>query len=163
MKIKQILSIAVIAGGLAVSMQSCKSKPKDADVQAKVSQALSTTPGVSVSVVDGVVTLNGEVADDATKQAAESAAKALEKEGVKSVNNNLTVTPPPPPPPAVTADDALTSGVNAVLAAYKGVTADVKEGIITLRGDVKRADLTNLMQALNALGAKKIENQLNIK
>lgn len=163
MKLKQILSIAILAGGLAVSMQSCKSEPKDTEIQSKVSAALVSTPGVTVTVDKGVVTLSGEVADEATKQAAETAAKGLEKDGVKSVNNNLTVTPPPPPPPVVSADDTLTSGVNAVLAAYKGITAEVKDGVVTLRGDIKRADLTNLMQALNALGAKKIENQLNIK
>ena len=46
-------------------------------------------------VKDGVVTLSGQVKDEAAKSSAETTAKGVK--GVKSVINNLTVAPPPAP------------------------------------------------------------------
>jgi hypothetical protein len=43
------------------------------------------------------------------------------------------------------------------------VQAEVMNGVITLRGQVKRDNLQQLMMDLNALQPKKIDNQLIIK
>lgn len=94
--VKNLFSAIMLTAAIAMVAPSCK--PKDADIQTKVAEAVKATAGVTVSVTDGVATLTGEVADEAAKAAAETAAKAIK--GVKSVVNNLTVTPPPPPPPA---------------------------------------------------------------
>jgi len=50
---------------------SCKGKPKDADITAAIQQKI-TTPGVSVSVKDGVATLTGEVKSESDKASAET-------------------------------------------------------------------------------------------
>lgn len=83
---------------LAVSLFSCS--PSDSSVQQSVNEKLTASPGVTAEVKEGVVTLNGEVADDAAKMAAEDAVKGVS--GVKSVTNNVMVQAavPPPPPPA---------------------------------------------------------------
>jgi len=141
---------------------SCKSKPKDADLTAAIQQKIST-PGVSVSVKDGVATLTGEVKTDADKADAETQAKAVE--GVKSVVNNITIAAPPPTPAPVviSADDALTKGINDLLKDYSTVKADVKDGVVTLTGDIKKSALPKLMAAVHALKPKKVENKLTIK
>ena len=159
MKLKSLLSLLLLAGTTAMIAPGCKSKPKDADVKAKVEAAVAT-PGVSVDVKEGVVTLSGEVADENAKSAAETAAKGLEKEGVVSVTNNLTVTPPPPPPAPVevTVDAALTEAVNAAIKAYSGVKAEVKDGVVMLSGEIKKADQRVLMPILQALKPKKVDN-----
>jgi osmotically-inducible protein OsmY len=97
-------------------------------------------------------------------------AKRLQKipsrnEGVKSVINNATVAPPPPAPAPVTiaADDALVKGVADATKDFKDVKATVNDGVITLTGEIKRADLKTLMQSLHTLKPKKIDNQLVIK
>lgn len=85
---------------LAVCLFACQ--PSDTNVQQAVNEKLTATPGVSAEVKEGVVTLNGEVPDDASKVAAEDAVKGVN--GVKSVTNNIMVqaaVPPPPPPAAV--------------------------------------------------------------
>jgi len=67
---------------------------KHADLKTAVNKAIATNTvlsTVSTSVDDGVITLSGEVKDDATKLAAEAAAKKVY--GVKSVTNNLVVNP----------------------------------------------------------------------
>ena len=147
----------------SVIMMSCGGV-KDSDLQAAIDQKIQTTPemtGVSATVKDGVVTLSGECKDDACKVFTENAVKGMK--GVKSVVNNATVAPPPPPPVTIAVDDALVKGVADATKDFKDVKATVTDGVITLTGEIKRADLKTLMQSLNTLKPKKIDNQLVIK
>jgi hypothetical protein len=137
---------------------------KDSDLQAAIDQKIQTTPemtGVSASVKDGVVTLSGECKDDACKVLTENTVKGMK--GVKSVVNNTTVAPPPPAPVTIAVDDALVKGVADATKDFKDVKATVNDGVITLTGEIKRSDLKTLMQSLNTLKPKKIDNQLVIK
>lgn len=150
---------------MVISLTFVACAPKDADIEKSISTAIAAFPGVSVSVKDGVATITGEVADDATKAAVETAAKAVK--GVKSVSNNITV-PPPPPPPApvvINPDETLQQSVAAIISGQgqAKVTAAVKDGVVTLTGEIKKADLPALIQKLNEIKPKKIENKLVIK
>jgi hyperosmotically inducible protein len=161
MTLKHTALALTLVTGLAMGMTSCKSQEKkDAEAKAKI-EALA--PGVTVEVKDGVATLNGTLADDASKAAAETAAKGVD--GVKSVVNNTTVTPPPPPPAPVVInpDEALTAAATAAAKEYTGVVVTVKDGVVTLTGEAKKADLPKLMQALNSIKPKKVENKLTVK
>lgn len=146
---------------LMLGMASCKKKIKDADIQTAVQTALSANAGlsgVSAAVQDGVVTITGEAKDEAAKAAIEGLVKGIE--GVKSVVNSTSVAPPPV---IISPDAALMKSVSDALASYSGVTADVVDGVVTLSGNLKKSDLPKLMQALNALQPKKIENKLTLK
>lgn len=136
---------------------------KDTDIQKNVADKLNAQAeftGISSSVNDGVVTLTGEVSQEATRTDAESAAKDVK--GVKSVVNNITVAAPAPPPPM--ADDAmLKQGVIDATKDFPTVTATVNNGEITLTGSIKRDRLDALMQSLNTLNAVRINNQLTIQ
>lgn len=140
---------------------SCK--PKDADIEKNVVTAVGAYPGVQVNVIDGVATLTGEVADEAAKTGAVSAAKGVKN--VKSVNDNLTIATPPPPPVEINPDVTLQQTANTTIQnlSLTTVQATAKEGVITLTGTIKRAELRGLMEKLNELKPKKIENQLTIK
>lgn len=164
MKVTKVLAVMMIA--LAVGFVSCK--PKDADIKTAVEQAISAIPdaaGATIEVKDGVATISGEFKDEAAKAAAEAAAKAVK--GVKSVVNNGTITPPPAPvvaaPVEVSADAALISSVADATKDFTTVKADVKDGVVTLTGEIKKADLPKLMQSLNALKPKKVDNKLTVK
>jgi len=165
---KSILNYLIVLASatmIAATLSSCG--PKDADIKAAVTKQMQAMPdmsGMTADVKDGVVTLSGEVKDDATKAMCETVAKGVA--GVKSVVNNCTVAPPPPPPAApvvIAADDPLTKGVTDAIKDFTGVKADVKDGVITLTGEIKKADLKTLMMSLNTLKPKKIDNQLVIK
>ncbi len=148
----------------ATFMTSCG--PNDTKIQAAVESAIKSNPdmaGLNATVKDGVATITGECKDEASKSAVESTVAQVK--GVKQVVNNCTVAPPPPPPAPVivSADETLTRNVSDALKDYPGVTASVKDGVITLTGDIKRANLQKLMQTLNSLKPKKIENKLTIK
>lgn len=160
---KNLLIIAVAL--MAFAMPSCKSKVKDADIKTSVENTLKANPdysGVMVDVKDGVATLSGTVNDETIRTGAATSAKNVE--GVKSVTNNIAVAPPPPPPVVeVTADELLMTSVKDAIKDNTGVVADIKDGVITLTGEIKRTDLPKLMQKLNDLKPKKIENKLTIK
>ncbi|HEU5164176.1 MAG TPA: BON domain-containing protein [Chitinophagaceae bacterium] len=164
-RINQLLAIPLMVLFLIVSVTACKQKTSDADLKTAVDKAIaanSSLSGAYTDVKDGVVTLTGEVKDDAAKTSAEEAAKGVN--GVKSVVNNLTVTPPPAAPVVITADDPLKASVDAAIKNYPGVSATIKDGVVTLTGEIKKANLQKLMMALHALKPKSIDNtQLTIK
>lgn len=159
MKVTKSLFLLIFA--ISIVFVSCK--PKDADIKTAIEQAIAAVSDASNAVIDvkdGVATITGEFKDDATKAAIETAAKAVK--GVKSVVNNGTVTPPPPPV-TISADDALIKGVTDAVKDFTTVKADVKDGVVTLTGDIKKASLPKLMQSLMALKPKKVENKLTVK
>lgn len=164
---KTLASALLLLGTLMLissTIPSCKSKVKDTDIQSSVEANLRGNPdlsGVTVTVNDGVATLSGEVRDAATKAAAESALAGVK--GLKSVSNNITIAAPPAPPVEITADDPLKASVTDAIKDHPGVSAVVNDGVITLTGEIKRSDLTVLMQKLNALKPKKIDNKLTVK
>lgn len=134
--------------------------PKDAEVQASITDTFAATPeltNVTATVTDGVATLSGEVMNEASSALA--ATKAKDIKGVKSVVNNTTIAAPPPMPPV----DGLSQGVMDAVKDFPTVSATVANGEITLTGTIERDKLPTLMQALNSLSPSKINNQLTIK
>jgi osmotically-inducible protein OsmY len=157
----QIIKGMVVA--LFVSLLFTACKPSDSSIAESVKSKISSVAqGLTVDVKDGVVTLGGQVADDATKSAVAAALTGLK--GVKSVVNNITLPPPPPPPVVINPDDTLRKVVDSVFSAksIKGITATVADGVVTLTGDVKKADLVKVMQVANEAKPKKVVNQLKI-
>lgn len=143
-------------------LYSCKGSVKDSDLQAAITektQSIPGTGGITSSVKDGVVTMSGAVTDVTAITAYESAVTNIK--GVKEVVNNVTVATPEPV--VISPDEALQNAANDVVKAYNGVKADVKDGVVTLTGEIRKAELTVLMPLLHALQPKKIENKLTVK
>ena len=154
MKTTKLLMSMVIAATLF--FVGCK--PNDAAIQAAI-QAKEAA-GITVAVAKGEVTLTGEVDDDATKAKAEEIAKA--EKGVKAVINKLTVKPADVPV-VIAEDAALIKNVADATKDFPTVKAEVKDGVILLTGEIKKASLITLMQHLSALKPKKIDNKLTVK
>ena len=148
---------------LAVAFTGCK--PKDSDIQSSL-QAKEPA-GVTVTVIDGVATLSGMVADDAASAADEKIAK--DEKGVKSVTNALTVTPPPPPvvtPPAsltTVLDDATQQKVKDGMKDIPGVTVTFTADKAVLEGAVTAANRKKIMQMLAAAKVKSDVSKLTDK
>lgn len=149
-----------------VLMFSCK--PKDQDLQKTIETVLSTTnTGVQTTVKDGVATLTGVVDSQEAKNVIETTVKGIKD--IKSVVNNIEVKAPDAPAPitpeiTLNADDALKTIINTALTAgnFKDVVIDVKEGIVTLTGSAKKADLATIMQIANEAKPKKVVNELKL-
>jgi hypothetical protein len=65
-------------------------------------------------------------------------------------------------PVVIATDDELIKNTKDVTKDFPGVTADVKDGEITLSGNITRERLQQLMMSLNALHPKKVNNNLTI-
>jgi len=151
--------LSMMLSFMSLHFVSCKAKNKDADINTAIQakqQSDASFAGVNATVSEGVVTLNGQCNDDNCKTNAEKAVSGID--GVKKVVNNITVAAV-----TVTQDDPLKAGAENVVSKYEGVQAEVMNGVVTLRGQVKRSDLQKLMMQLNELQPKKIDNQLIIK
>ncbi|QJR37071.1 BON domain-containing protein [Gemmatimonas groenlandica] len=148
--------ISAVTLSVALALTACA--PKDADVKAAVDTAITGVSGVSVAVTNGVATISGEFADEATR--ASTTAKVAAVKGVKSVADSSTIAPPPV---VISPDDALRTSVATALAAFPTLTATISDGVITLNGEIKKADLPMAMQALSALNPKKIDNKATVK
>jgi hyperosmotically inducible periplasmic protein len=149
---------------LLVIVASCKQGPSDQDIENDLSSKMRTTaPGVIMTVKNGVVTLSGTCPDESCKHTSETAAK--ETRGVKEVVNNIIISAPPAPESTVeiTSTDTLQTSLNSLLSAYKTVKGTVNDGVITLTGEIKRSQLTPLMQSVNELKPKRVVNNLEIK
>lgn len=159
-------SIIIGLAGLSLSVLAlaCSKGPDDATITANVkSKIAADSPALanSVTVVttEGAVTLNGAVDSAAIKAKVEQDAKGVA--GVKSVANNLTVKPPI----TFSEDGTIKTAVMANLTKRNitGVTVEVANGEVTLKGTIERAKLQEVMMAANDAKPKKVNNQMTIK
>ncbi len=156
----RVALIALLFSILSFQMQSCKGENKDASIQTAIASKTATDPNlqtVSAAVVEGIVTLTGQCKDESSRQKAENVVKDIE--GVKKVVNNITVTPVI----QIASDKEIRDGLRDVMSKYGNIQADVNNGIIILRGEIKQNKIQQLMMELNTLRPKRIENQLFIK
>ena len=160
MKVK-VLTVFALAAALFLS--ACGGGKSDADLQKASADKLAADKisGVTVTVKDGVATLTGEVGDQTVKARAEQSAKV---EGIKSVNNNITLKALPPAAPP-SADKMLEGTINESLKKKNitGITVSATDGVVTLTGDVPKAKLAEVMAAANEAKPKKVENKLTVK
>jgi len=157
-KLSRLLLLFATVALISSTIPGCKSKVKDADVKTAVEAALQANPetaGLMVDVKDGVATVSGEAKDEAIKAKATELATAVK--GVKSVENNVSIAAPPPPPVEITADDPLTSAVKDATKDYPTVTATVKDGVISVSGELKSDSWKKLKMALDGLKPKKVD------
>ncbi|GAA3778360.1 BON domain-containing protein [Flavobacterium ginsengiterrae] len=159
MKMKSIL----LGMGIAVSLIACA--PKDADIEKAIMEKLSDTTEVTVTVHEGVATIVGTCDDEAFKKNIERSVKSVK--GVKTVVNNCQIPQPNVEPAAaaviINSDAELDKSVHKVVDSYDGVSVTVVGGVVTLSGEIKRDKLQPLIQRIQELKPKKVDNKLIIK
>jgi osmotically-inducible protein OsmY len=148
----------------------------DAWLTEKVRTALlfhrNVSGSTTVYVQDGIVTLRGEAANQAQKQLTTEYAQDVE--GVKDVNNEMTM----PPTPKTTSefvmesiDDAsITAQVKMTLLYHRSTSAlstkvETNEGVVTLNGKAKNAAEKELVTKLvnDIHGVRSINNRMTIE
>ncbi|MNY03437.1 hypothetical protein D3C86_1360550 [compost metagenome] len=70
---------------------------------------------------------------------------------------------PPAAAVIINSDADLDKSISKVVKSYDGVSATVVGGVVTLSGEIKRSQLTSLMQSVQELKPKKVDNKLTIK
>ncbi len=148
----------------------------DAWIASKVKMALLFHRNVSgikttVDVKDGTVTLKGEAASKAQKDLAGEYAKDIE--GVKTVNNEMTVSSAPDKPEQTSGekiDDAsITAQVKTALLTHRSTSAiktkvETQDGTVTLTGVAKNAAEKSLVTKLvsDIQGVENVNNEMTV-
>lgn len=157
------MKIKSIFWSLSIALLLVACGPKDAEIEKDIIAKMGTMPGMQVTVKDGVATISGVCVDAACKESCENIAKGVK--GVKSVVNNCEIAAPLPvqAPIEISTDDFLKTATAQIVSTYPGASATVSDGVITLTGEIKRDQLPGLIQSMQELKPKKVENQLTIK
>jgi hyperosmotically inducible protein len=156
------------------ALTGCSETNKSPDVADNVRKSLEQAGYKDVSVSQdrdkGVVTLTGTVATDADKAQAESLAKA--NAGAVVVADEIAVRPPGNESTAKKVDSDLDKGIEKNLDAVlvknkldKDVKYDVKNGVVTLTGDVHSQSRRALVEKLATTvpNVKQVVNELEVK
>jgi hyperosmotically inducible periplasmic protein len=150
--------LTVFSLAIVLLLGACGKKDSDLQKAAQDKLVADGVTGVTVAVNDGVATLTGQVKDITVKNKAEASAKV---EGIKSVNNQITLAALPTPSPAPV-DPMLKGKVEESLkkAGCTGATVAVANGKVTISGTVPDAKYGECIQVVNQSGAAGIDNQL---
>jgi hyperosmotically inducible protein len=170
LKLLVILLTLMIVGALA----GCSGTTKSPDVSESIRKSLDQAGLKDVSISQdrdkGVVTLGGHVPSDGDKSQAESIAKSIA--GGQVVSNQIGVIPPAAESEAKTVNSDLDKGIEKNLDAaliqrrlHKGVKYDVKNGVVTLTGEVnsqaRRAQVEKVASAVP--NVQQVVNELQVK
>jgi hyperosmotically inducible periplasmic protein len=173
MRIRKVW-LAVLPVVMAGALMGCSDTNKSPDVSDNIRKSLDQAGYKDVSVSQdrdkGVVTLSGTVATDSDKAQAESIAKA--GAGAQVVADQIAVRPPGNESVAKTVDSdtdkAIEKNLDAALVKNKldkHVSYDVKNGVVTLKGDVashaKRAQIEKV--AAGVADVKQVVNEIEVK
>jgi hyperosmotically inducible periplasmic protein len=161
-----LLAIGVFAG--------CSTTTKSPDVSDSVRRSLDQSGYKDVTVSDdrdkGVVTLGGNVAVDTDKAQAESIAKSMA--GSQVVSDQIAVIPTEDSSAAKAVNSDLDKGIEENLDAVliqnrmqKQVKYDVKNGVVTLTGDVNSENRRSRAQSVasSVPNVQQVVNELQIK
>lgn len=165
-----LLSLLVIGSFAGCSHTATKSPDVSDNIRKSLDQASLNDVKVSQDRDLGVVTLSGDVRSDADKARAESIAKQVA--GNQVVSNQIAVRPEGAESDAKKIDSdldkAIEKNLDAVLVAHKlnkDVSYDVKNGVVTLKGDVRsRAARAQVEKLANTVpNVKQVVNEVQVK
>jgi hyperosmotically inducible periplasmic protein len=163
---KHVLPTVVIALGF---LAGCSTQPKSPDVSNQIRNSLDQAGLKDVSLSQdrdkGVITLTGTTPSEADKNQAELIAKSAAPSDV--VSNQIAVRPPGDDGTAKKVDSALDKGIeknlDAVLFRHKldkTVKYDVKNGVVTLTGNVRSQSQRDNVEKL-AKGVPNVQQVVN--
>jgi len=171
MKVKGMYLVVLMVAGvalLAITMPVYASKTDDRiESSAKKSYVFKTylkDDDIKIQSKDGVVTLTGSVSEESHKSLAQETVADLP--GVKSVDNKLEIKGERP---AENSDTWVHMKVKTALLFHRNVSGfnteiDVKDGIVTLRGEATskaQKDLTT-EYAKDVEGVKDVKNEMTV-
>jgi hyperosmotically inducible periplasmic protein len=173
MKVRR-LCFAVLPLVMVGAMMGCSDTNKSPDVSDNIRKSLDQAGYKDVSVSQdrdkGVVTLSGTVATDSDKAQAESIAKGGAAGQV--VADQIAVRPPGNESDAKTVDSDVDKGIEKNLDAAlvknkldKHVSYDVKNGVVTLKGDVASHAKRTMVEkvASGVPNVKQVVNEIEVK
>ena len=156
--------LAFLVAGVPVQASKMDSRIESSAKKSYVFKTYLKGDDINIQSRDGAVTLTGSVSENYHKSLAQDTVSGLR--GVKSVDNRLEVKGAPP---AANSDAWLHSKVKVTLLFHRSVSAgttevDVKDGIVTLRGDASSQAQKELTTeyAKDVEGVKDVRNEMTV-
>src|ERR1700693_1735596 len=165
-----LLSVVLVGALVGCSTTSTKSADVSDGIRKSLDQANLKDVSVSQDRDKGVVTLGGHVATDGDKSQAESIAKSVA--GDQVVSNQIAVVPPASAGDAKKVNSDLDQGIKKNVDAAliqsgvkKGVKYAVKNGVVTLTGEVGSEALRRQIQTVASTvpNVQQVVNELQVK
>jgi hyperosmotically inducible periplasmic protein len=170
-KIVPLLAVTIVLTmGCLIGCSASKSPDVAGPIRQSLNQAGLSDVTVSQDRDKGVITLGGHVADDSSKAQAETIARS--NAGGQVVANEISVTPPGIESQAKAVNSDLDDGIKKNLDAaliqnnlQKSVKYDVKNGVVTLSGDVRSEARRNSAAAIasGVPNVQQVVNELQVK
>ncbi|ASE62388.1 BON domain-containing protein [Chryseobacterium indologenes] len=159
---KKTIAMAALAVAVSFGAVSCKKKISDADLQTQATTVVTSNPGASVEVKEGVAHLSGTFADQQSKDATIAKLKAIN--GVKDVMDMSTIAAAPAPVETTSAvDPAVQKKVQDAVKDFPTVKVEVVNGQLTLTGNVSAQQARKIKESVDALKIGKYNNNLIVK
>jgi osmotically-inducible protein OsmY len=160
-----VAAVALLAISMPVHASTMDDRIESTAKKSYVFKTYLQADDIKIQSMDGVVTLTGTVSEESHKSLARETVASLP--GVKSVDNRLEVKGERP---AENSDAWLMMKVKSTLLFHRGVSGfktevnDVKDGIVTLRGEATsqaQKDLTT-EYAKGVEGVKDVKNEITV-
>jgi osmotically-inducible protein OsmY len=160
-----VVAVALLAISIPVHASTMDGRIESTARKSYVFKTYLQADDIKIQSMDGVVTLTGTVSEESHKSLARETVASLP--GVKSVDNRLEVKGERP---AENSDAWVIMKVKSTLLFHRGVSGfktevnDVKDGIVTLRGEATsqaQKDLTT-EYAKNVEGVKDVKNGMTV-
>ncbi|SDH68837.1 hyperosmotically inducible protein [Chryseobacterium taeanense] len=163
---KKTIAMAALAVAVSFGSVSCKKKVSDADLQTQATTVVTSNPGASVEVKDGVAHLSGTFESQEAKDAMINQLKAIN--GIKDVHDMATVAPATPTAttPVETqsaVDPAVQQKVKDAVKDIPGVNVEVINGELTLTGNISSSDARKVKESVDALKVGKVNYNYTVK
>ena len=159
-----VAAVALLALSVPVHASKMDSRIESSAKQSYVFKTYLQGDDIKIESKDGAVTLTGIVSEESHKSLAQETVAGLP--GVKSVDNRLEVKGAPP---TANSDAWLRDKVKTTLLFHRSVSAgttevDVKDGIVTLRGDAASQAQKELTTeyARDVEGVKDVNNEMTV-
>lgn len=156
---KKTLFLSLCLLFTVLGMQSCG--PDDIKIQSDVKEVLLLNyPQVTSSVRNGIVTLTGSVDSEEKRNDAEELVKKVND--IKSIVNNIEVKQLASD---VNKDLSLQEIINTALygANITTVEVEVKNLVVTLKGEAKKGDQKRILDVVKSAGAKSVVDSIKLK
>jgi len=161
---KKTIAMAALAIAVSFGAVSCKKKVSDADLQTQATTVVTSNPGASVEVKEGVAHLSGTFPDQQSKDAMIAQLKAIK--GVKEVMDMSTIAAPAPVAPVTTTsavDPVVQKKVQDAVKDFPTVKVEVVNGELTLTGTVSKEQARKIKQSVDAVKAGKVNYNYTVK
>ncbi len=160
--VMMVAVVALLMTSVAVRASDMDDRIESSAKKSYVFKTYLKDDDINIQSMDGVVTLTGTVSEEYHKSLAQETMTGLP--GVKSVDNRLEIKGAPP---TANSDAWLRDKVKVTLLFHRSVSADttevdVKDGIVTLRGDAASQAQKELTTeyAKDVEGVKDVNNEM---